>query len=170
MSRAESQRTDRWSWRVGLVVLVCCLPACRPADPLTRGVWIATDSEDVLVLRIEHPRGLLSGTVHQLRGGRQVWQSGFAGTRTSVGGLQLRWGRTLFVGVPDLEVGELSGRLTEPDGSERNVLFRQGSAETVAGLAALPELPYRLRSPAPGSHWTGSLRGGLPAADRARPG
>jgi CubicO group peptidase (beta-lactamase class C family) len=138
-----------------LLLAAAALTLTRTCGPpsLSRGVWL-THAPEQYALVFEHTGGLVSGTMHHLRDGKQVLQWGFAGTRTRGGELELRWGNdNSLTATVDLGLGELRGRLRLADGTAYEALFRHTTAAEVQGLAALPELPYRLRPPAPGSGW-----------------
>lgn len=132
-----------------LSVLIGCGP-----PGLSRGVWLAAGEPDQYAIEFEHAGGLVSGTMHLLREGKQVLQWGVAGTRKGRNGLELSWGvnNTLSATV-DLERGEMRGRVVLADGTVHDALFRRTIAAEIPGFAARPELPYRLHPPEPGSGW-----------------
>ncbi len=131
----------------------------RRPQGLTRGVWVSSDgpaaeAPEQLVLVFEDARGLVSGTVHQLREGKQVLQWRFAGTRPGSDSVEIRWGNDVtFRGAANLDQGRLTGRILLPDGSSHNMLFERARAEGVPGFLAQVELPYHLRPPPSGSGW-----------------
>ena len=138
---------------MALAAGLALVPACGPPG-LSDGVWVADDGDEQYALVFERTAGLISGSMHHLVGGKRYRQWGFAGTRARAGGLELSWGRgNSMTATVDLETGEIEGtaRLTEADDLE--LLFERRDAREVTGFAALPELPYRLRPPAPGSGW-----------------
>ena len=129
------------------------LPGCGPPG-LARGVWVAEKGPERYVLTFEHAVGLYSGSMHHIRDGRQVRQWGFAGTRTGESKLELSWGvNNSMIARVDLELDEIEATAYLRDGSEIEGVFRRRDAREVPGLAALSELPYRLRPPAAGSGW-----------------
>ncbi len=142
--------------RIGLLALpagLALLLACGPPD-LSSGVWLSDDGTEQYVLAFEHTGGLLSGTMHHLIAGRKVHQWGFAGTRTRSGELELSWGtnNSMTVAV-DLDRGEIEGTASLATGEELEARLRRLQAAEIPGFEALPELPYELRPPAPGSGW-----------------
>jgi len=158
--RRGATRWARLAVLVGLIlVATLALLLSRLPPGLTRGVWLSAagpsaEAPEQLVLVFEDTRGLVSGTVHQLRAGKQVLQWGFAGTRPGSDSLEISWGNDVtFRGAADLRQGTLSGRILMPDGNSHNVLFKRTTAEEVPGFLAQPELPYQLRPPPTGSGW-----------------
>jgi CubicO group peptidase (beta-lactamase class C family) len=124
-----------------------------------RGVWVSDprltdEGSEQYVLSFERARGLVSGTMHHLIEGKQVRQWSFAGTRKRSSELELSWGNNISMfATVDLNRGEIDATVLMTDGTELDGLFRRREAAEVPGLEALPELPYRLRPPAPGSGW-----------------
>lgn len=121
---------------------------------LTRDVWVFDGDPERFVLDFEYTSGLISGTMHELHEDRAVVQWSFAGTHKRRDEMELIWAanNSLTLRV-DLRQGELHGRLLRADGSVVDMLFHRALEETVPGLAAMEELPYRLRPPAAGSGW-----------------
>jgi CubicO group peptidase (beta-lactamase class C family) len=133
--------------------IVAVLLGCGPPG-LASGVWLSAEGPERWALTFKHAGGLISGTMHLLRDGKEVAQWGFAGTRRGADGLELNWVSNNRMSLTvDLSAGELWGTAVLGDGSVHEALFRRTTATEVPGLVILPELPYRLRPPSPGSGW-----------------
>ncbi len=147
--RRRLVRTALLALPAGLATLLACGP-----PRLSPGVWLADDGTQQYVLAFERTAGLVSGTMHHLVAGKQVRMWGFAGTLTRAGSLNLSWGTNNSMNaVVDLELGEIDGTVRMANGEVFGGVFRHREAAGIPGLAALPELPYQLRPPAPGSGW-----------------
>ncbi len=161
---APSQEAGRWvasrrgrpEVRVGLLLAVGglgLLLACGPRG-LSRGVWLSDDGTEQYALVFEHTAGLVSGTMHHLIGGRQERQWGFAGTRAKSGELELSWvNDSSMSATVNLELGEIEAKMRLSNASAFDAHFRRSTPAEIPGFEALPELPYHLRPPAPGSGW-----------------
>lgn len=139
---------------LGLVAgVLATLLACGPPR-LTHGVWLTAGGPEQWALSFERGSGFIAGTMHLLRDDKQVARWGFVGTRRGADGLELTWVHDNRLSLTvDLERGELRGTATLTDGSVHEALFRRTTAAEIPGFAALPEQPYRLRPPIPGSGW-----------------
>lgn len=129
------------------------LLGCGPPG-LGSGIWLSAEGPERWALTFKHAGNLVSGTMHLLRDGKQVAQWGFAGTWQGPDDLRLSWVRNNTLGLTvDLAAGELRGTAILTDGSVHEAVFRRTAPAEVPGFAVLPELPYRLRPPAPDSGW-----------------
>ena len=144
-----TQHPSRQGTRAVLTVAagtLALLLGCGPPG-LSRGVWLSADGPEQWALTFEHTGGLISGTMHLLREGKQVAQWGFAGTRQEADGLELTWvsNNTLSLTV-DLGRGELRGTAVLTDGSVHDAVFRRvdggrGSRLRRSAGVALPVAP-----------------------------
>ncbi len=153
--RSAASCLSRPGARAGLLLsgALALLFACGPRG-LSHGVWLSGDGDEQYALVFEHTGGLLSGSMHHLVEGRQADQWRFVGTRTGAGELELSWGggNSMTVSV-NLDLDELEGTAQLANGRVLEGLFLRRDAREIPGFAALPDLPYRLRPPAPGSGW-----------------
>ena len=149
---------DKWI-RLGvllallLLIALALVVARRPRD-LVEGVWVSPEGPERLALEFTTSKLLAAGTAHQLREGKEVVQWGFAGTISRDGKLDLQSGSKItLTGTVDLEEEVVEVRVVPVEGPVYDITLRRAEARDVPGLAALPELSYRLRPPADASGW-----------------
>lgn len=147
-----------WIWLgiVALAFLIGLILFLKSLQPGLRvGVWLSQGDAEHLVLEFHRTRGLISGNVCQLMGGKKVLEWGFAGSRDRPHLLEIQWGQDISLqGTLDLRQGIISGQLSFPNGSSRKVTFLRTSPESIPGFRSLAkQKPYCLRPPAPVSSW-----------------